>query len=57
MSKSNNGAPVNSYAWDLAEGLPLLLYDGATSYVTGPGGLPRSRSPRPASSTSTTRNS
>jgi RHS repeat-associated protein len=27
-------------AWDLSEGLPLILNDGANSYVYGPGGLP-----------------
>ena len=27
-------------AWDTAEGLPLLLYDGANSYIYGPEGLP-----------------
>ena len=26
--------------WDLAEGLPLMIEDGATAYLTGPGGLP-----------------
>jgi hypothetical protein len=27
-------------AWDLAEGLPLILNDGVNSYIYGPGGLP-----------------
>lgn len=35
---------VNSIAepfvWDVADGLPLILKDGSTSYVTGAGGLP-----------------
>jgi len=26
--------------WDTADGLPVLLQDGSTYYVTGPGGLP-----------------
>ena len=26
--------------WDVAQGLPLLLVDGTTNYVYGPGGLP-----------------
>ena len=26
--------------WDVAEGLPLLLQDGATRYIDGPGGTP-----------------
>ena len=26
--------------WDVAAGLPLVLKDGSTAYVTGPGGLP-----------------
>jgi RHS repeat-associated protein len=29
-----------AFVWDTADGLPLLLQDGSTSYVTGPGGLP-----------------
>jgi RHS repeat-associated protein len=31
---------LNEYTWDTAEGMPLLIGDGSTSYVTGPGGLP-----------------
>ncbi len=27
-------------AWDMAEGLPLILSDGTNSYIYGPGGLP-----------------
>ena len=40
MAKSSNGSSTASFTWDLAEGLPLVLSDGSTSYVTGPGGLP-----------------
>lgn len=31
---------TQGFTWDVAEGLPLILQDGATSYVTGPRGLP-----------------
>lgn len=40
IAKSTNGSSTASFTWDVAEGLPLLLSDGSTSYVTGPGGLP-----------------
>jgi RHS repeat-associated protein len=39
MSKSVSGSTTQQ-TWDVAEGLPLLLQDGGTSYVTGLGGLP-----------------
>jgi RHS repeat-associated protein len=39
MSKTVGGTTTQQ-TWDVAEGLPLLLQDGATAYVTGPGGLP-----------------
>jgi RHS repeat-associated protein len=39
MSKTVDAA-AEPFAWDVAEGLPHLLGDGATSYVTGPHGLP-----------------
>ena len=39
MSKTVSGTTTQQ-TWDVAEGLPLLLQDGATSYVTGLGGLP-----------------
>ncbi len=39
MSKTVTGTTTQQ-TWDVAEGLPLLLQDGATSYVTGLGGLP-----------------
>jgi RHS repeat-associated protein len=29
-----------AFVWDTADGLPLLLGDGSTLYITGPGGLP-----------------
>jgi RHS repeat-associated protein len=31
---------TNYLAWNLAETLPLMLSDGASSYIYGPGGLP-----------------
>ncbi len=31
---------AEGFVWDTVEGLPLLLQDGATRYVTGPEGLP-----------------
>jgi RHS repeat-associated protein len=39
MSKTVSGATTQQ-TWDAAEGLPLLIVDGTTNYVTGPGGLP-----------------
>ena len=39
MKKTISGS-AEAFVWDVAEGLPLLLKDGSTSYVTGPGGLP-----------------
>lgn len=39
MSKTVGGQN-EAFTWDDAEGLPLLLEDGATSFVYGPGGLP-----------------
>ena len=39
MSKTVSGATTQA-TWDVAEGLPLMLKDGTTSYVTGLGGLP-----------------
>lgn len=39
MSKTVSGT-TSQAAWDVVEGLPLMLTDGTTSYVTGPGGLP-----------------
>jgi RHS repeat-associated protein len=34
------GSTTTRFAWDLADGLPLLLVDGTTSYVSGLGGVP-----------------
>lgn len=31
---------TEQFAWDVAEGLPLLLVDGTTNYIYGPGGEP-----------------
>lgn len=39
MSTTVNGS-TEGFTWDEAEGLPLLLQDGSTRYVTGLGGLP-----------------
>ena len=41
-SKTVSGT-TEAFTWDLAEGTPLLLQDGGTSYVTGPAGLPLER--------------
>lgn len=38
-SKTVSGT-TSAFTWDLAAGLPLLLVDGTTNYVHGPGGLP-----------------
>lgn len=38
-SKTVNGAS-EGFTWDLGEGMPLILQDGSTKYITGPGGLP-----------------
>jgi RHS repeat-associated protein len=38
MSKAWTGS-TQQVAWDTAEGLPLILYDGNIDYVYGPGGL------------------
>jgi RHS repeat-associated protein len=40
MGKGAAGVVPTLYGWDVAEGLPLLLQDTATSYVTDPSGLP-----------------
>jgi len=39
MSKTS-GSSAQSFVWDEAGPLPLLVSDGSTSYVYGPGGLP-----------------
>jgi RHS repeat-associated protein len=39
MKKTLSGS-AESFVWDTGEGLPLILQDGATSYITGPAGLP-----------------
>ena len=39
MSQTIAGAS-SFLAWDISEGLPLVLSDGASYYVYGPGGLP-----------------
>ena len=37
--KTVNGN-LENFTWDTAEGLPLIIRDGSTSYLTGLGGLP-----------------
>lgn len=37
--KSVSGS-AEAFTWDVSQQLPVLLQDGGTSYVTGPGGLP-----------------
>lgn len=39
MSKTVNGV-AEPFVWDVAGGIPLVLKDGSTGYVYGPGGLP-----------------
>ena len=39
MKKTLSGSS-EAFVWDTAEGLPLIIQDGSTSYVSGPGGLP-----------------
>jgi RHS repeat-associated protein len=39
VSKTVSGVG-EAFVWDAADGLPLVLQDGSTLYVTGPGGLP-----------------
>jgi RHS repeat-associated protein len=34
------GKDTQNFSWDRRGGLPLLLSDGSTSYIYGPGGLP-----------------
>jgi len=38
-SKTVNGT-AEGYVWDEAEGMPLIIQDGSTKDITGPGGLP-----------------
>jgi RHS repeat-associated protein len=40
MRKTVGSASAERFVWDTAGGMPLLLVDGATSFITGPGGLP-----------------
>jgi uncharacterized protein RhaS with RHS repeats len=39
MSKVVGGV-VAPFVWNLSDGLPTIIQDGATRYVTGPNGLP-----------------
>jgi hypothetical protein len=39
VSKTVSGVG-KAFVWDVADGLPQILQDGSTLYVTGPGGLP-----------------
>jgi RHS repeat-associated protein len=34
------GGVTEGFVWNLAKGLPAIIQDGSTKYVTGPGGLP-----------------
>ena len=34
------GSVTHAFVWNVAQGLPFLIQDGATSYVAGPGGQP-----------------
>jgi len=38
LSKTAGG--MSNYLWDVSGGLPLLVKDGSTSFIYGPGGLP-----------------
>ena len=40
MAKAVFGATLSNERWDVAEGLPLLIQDEFTNYVTDPSGLP-----------------
>ncbi|MGH3456137.1 MAG: RHS repeat-associated core domain-containing protein, partial [Nocardioidaceae bacterium] len=40
LRTAKTGTGATTFVWDEAEGLPLLLVDGTTRYITGPGGLP-----------------
>ena len=40
MSKAIAGGATSEYAWDLSGVRPLLLSDGTSDYLYGPGGLP-----------------
>ena len=40
MSKAITGGATSDFAWDLSGALPLLLSDGTSDYIYGPGGLP-----------------
>jgi RHS repeat-associated protein len=39
MSKTVNGA-TSSFVWDVGQGVPTVLSDGANLYIYGPGGAP-----------------
>jgi RHS repeat-associated protein len=39
VSKTVN-AQSEAFVWDVVDGLPVLMQDGSTYYVSGPGGLP-----------------
>jgi RHS repeat-associated protein len=40
VSKKRGEQQPELFTWDVAQGLPLIIQDGAVSYVTGPGGYP-----------------
>jgi RHS repeat-associated protein len=39
ITKTGLGIGTLEMTWDVAQGLPLLLYDGHSSYIYGPGGM------------------
>jgi YD repeat-containing protein len=41
MSTTVNGSASEGFVWDEAEGLPVIIGDGSTQYITGPGASPR----------------
>ena len=43
MNSGSVAGTTTGFTWDVAQDLPLLLVEGTTSYVYGPGGLPLER--------------
>jgi RHS repeat-associated protein len=39
-AKTPSGGAATVFTYDLAEGMPLIISDGSSYYITGPGGLP-----------------
>ena len=40
LRTNKTGVGATTFTWNIAEGLPLVIQDGATSFISGPGGLP-----------------